>query len=735
MSGSVGWTMIRAIVWVAEDPNDDRLSYSLSFRGEGEKAWKPLARGLRETYFAFDSMQMPDGLYEVTPAYKGRLFRFEQHMGRLRHGLDALRITYDTAGLPEMHQRLLAENDLEGEDVSIVYLQITRGVAPRTHHFPPEGTLPTVYAFAKAFHRPDPERWEQGYSAITVPDRRWARVDLKTIGLLANVLVQQAAVDAGAATAGCQELAERFPDRTVELIHGQLAAADKDTVMRRFLAGEIDVLVATTVIEVGIDVSNATVMFIEHAERFGLAQLHQLRGRVGRGAEQSWCIAFYGGAKAPERLGVFAATTDGFRIAEEDLRLRGQGDFFGAEQHGVPGEAAARGDPDQRHQPAEPAHAGERRRVQRPSPADIGRALDRLAAGAPAAGTGAAAATLREEDHGPQPLLGQLQHAVGLRVVHGALCAGEDGVVVGHHDAARRLPLEQLARRVGGYGDDPLPAGHLDNQRDQVGQPRLVGVDVVAVGDPEGDVDRGVFPLGDGHGIGAGLDHDGLGVSRRARRRGGREPVGVVLCQPRQRQRRQHRADGALGDRGGNPLQGRHRFVEEPHVTGRLVKIDQVVEHHPVAARNGAVVGLLVPDEQVVLVGERVEVPAETVVPEPLPRRVGERLGRVEPPRLLGGPIQRHESSYRQRVVLQDGIDPRVALAVRAKQAAGAVTHRAEHEVGGATRRVDVFRVPKHATAIGHPGDHETVPTGDDLVVKAGLLAQVACPQQRRVDL
>lgn len=144
---------------------------------------------------------LSDGLYEVTPAYKGHLFRFEQHMGRLRHGLDALRITYDTAGLPEIHQRLLAENDLEGEDVSIVYLQITRGVAPRTHHFPPEGTLPTVYAFAKAFHRPDQERWEQGYSAITVPDRRWARVDLKTIGLLANVLMQQAAVDAGAADA------------------------------------------------------------------------------------------------------------------------------------------------------------------------------------------------------------------------------------------------------------------------------------------------------------------------------------------------------------------------------------------------------------------------------------------------------------------------------------------------------------------------------------------------------
>ena len=144
---------------------------------------------------------LSDGLYEVTPAYKGRLFRFDQHMGRLRNGLDALRIGFDTAGLRDMHLRLLAENGLEDEDVSVVYMQITRGVAPRTHHFPPEGTRPTVYAFAGAFHRHDQERWEQGYSAITVPDRRWARADIKSIGLLPNVLSQQAAVEAGAADA------------------------------------------------------------------------------------------------------------------------------------------------------------------------------------------------------------------------------------------------------------------------------------------------------------------------------------------------------------------------------------------------------------------------------------------------------------------------------------------------------------------------------------------------------
>jgi ATP-dependent DNA helicase RecG len=125
----------------------------------------------------------------------------------------------------------------------------------------------------------------------------------------------------------------------VGLLHGRLDADEKEVVMRRFQRGEVDVLIATTVIEVGVDVPNATVMVIEHAERFGLAQLHQLRGRVGRGASKSYCILMTGGKISPhaeERLAAMVRTQDGFELAELDLELRGPGEFFGTRQAGLP---------------------------------------------------------------------------------------------------------------------------------------------------------------------------------------------------------------------------------------------------------------------------------------------------------------------------------------------------------------------------------------------------------------
>jgi ATP-dependent DNA helicase RecG len=134
-------------------------------------------------------------------------------------------------------------------------------------------------------------------------------------------------------------LADELPDLRVGLVHGRLKADEKAAVMGAFAARQIHVLVATTVIEVGVDVPNASLMVIEHAERFGLAQLHQLRGRVGRGAAQSACILIYAqplGQNARARLKVIFESTDGFEIAREDLRLRGPGEFVGARQSGLP---------------------------------------------------------------------------------------------------------------------------------------------------------------------------------------------------------------------------------------------------------------------------------------------------------------------------------------------------------------------------------------------------------------
>ena len=192
----------------------------------------------------------------------------------------------------------------------------------------PEGRKP-----AKTAVRSDKER-EAVYSFVK------ERVEAgDQVYVIYPLIEESEAMDLKDATMGYEKLQKRFPDFAVDLLHGQMDSSEKESKMRKFSEGKTQILVSTTVIEVGVDVPNATIMMIEHAERFGLSQLHQLRGRIGRGEKQSYCILLPDQKltdSAKFRLKKMVETTDGFEIAEADLKLRGPGDFLGTKQSGLP---------------------------------------------------------------------------------------------------------------------------------------------------------------------------------------------------------------------------------------------------------------------------------------------------------------------------------------------------------------------------------------------------------------
>jgi len=239
-----------------------------------------------------------------------------------------------------VHQRLLLASKTEARSGDTNTLLMTATPIPRTLALTAYGDMDVSRILGKPPGR-------QPVDTRTIPMTRLDEVAESMrraidggarIYWVCPLVSESELIDLAAAEDRAADLHQRFGDR-VGLAHGQMKGPERDEVMARFAAGDLDILVATTVIEVGVDVPEATVMVIEHAERFGLAQLHQLRGRVGRGAKPSTCLLLYAqpiGETAQARLAIMRETDDGFRIAEEDLRLRGAGEVLGTRQSGLP---------------------------------------------------------------------------------------------------------------------------------------------------------------------------------------------------------------------------------------------------------------------------------------------------------------------------------------------------------------------------------------------------------------
>jgi ATP-dependent DNA helicase RecG len=237
--------------------------------------------------------------------------------------------------------RQRAALDAKGSPETPHVLHMTATPIPRTLSLTAYGDLDTTQLRELPAGRPAVKTW------LVDEDRRAGAYEFlrervregRQAFVVCPLVSESEKLEARAATAEAEALAAgELRDFSVGLLHGQMPAADKAAAMAAFASGETDVLVATSVIEVGIDVANATVMIIEGAERYGVSQLHQLRGRVGRGTHESFCMLFCdeAGELARQRLEAVAAERDGFRLAEVDLSLRGEGEILGTRQHGLP---------------------------------------------------------------------------------------------------------------------------------------------------------------------------------------------------------------------------------------------------------------------------------------------------------------------------------------------------------------------------------------------------------------